>query len=836
MAVSVGIDLGTTFSAVAIIDPQTKLPKIVPNREGGKITPSVIQFIDGKPVFGTEAESAFVAGESGCAATFKRNMGKSEPYCYIDGQAYTAEKLSELLLRHLKEDAEAELGEPIQDAVITVPAYFFSPEREATIRAATAAGLKVKKIIDEPNAAAMAYGLNNWRENAKILVYDLGGGTFDVTLIRMGHDGELSTITTRGDHILGGRDWDDRIETLLLDKLAAETGLDTRNDSGIKTIVRGLTEGVKKQLSAMEAAKVAATLPGFGKATVNITRKEFEDNTADLIDRTGALCKAVLSEAGIAEGDVTDVLLVGGSTRMPQVSAYLTNLFGKKPISNVNPDEAVALGAAIQSTKAEESYVEPTIEIDGDGKKRTDRSQLKLSTKAAVQPAKRLSGIGVLTLRETTAHAMGIIAISPDGTRYINDIIIPANHPRPVRIAKAFSFHTSPNVTSEMDIFVLQGDKENPLDCEFPYKYVVSGIRHIKGRRDLTLMRVQYSYDRNGVIRVTARQEQDNVNLPIRREPVGNDTAVYGMPIDPQAKNRKLALEQGASSKSVVVYSKWAGVKRIPTASLDRYGNAMGDEYDLVEDGAFDNEKIFVLNLCSQFFTMALPKAALAKKGFKLIEKTTVPKDKELKSILEDSSQFWLISGGPTRQINDALVNVIQDFFEEGHGLYLWGDNDPYYADANMVSLRLFDSTMSGDSPGDQVVSLCEEGKRVGVIKDHLISTGIVNIYEGGTIAEVKMNKLLKPLIYGSNGKVVAAYYDRDGKRAIIDGGFTRLYYKWDSAGTDRYIVNAAAWLVNLERLASLPLKSSGKDGSQKGGFNDNREVETWDDEDVTYD
>jgi len=532
MAISVGIDLGTTFSAVAVIDPQTNLPKIVPNREGGKITPSVIQFVNGKPVFGTEAESAFVAGEPGCAATFKRNMGKDEPYCYIDGQAYTAEQLSSLLLRHLKEDAEAELGESIKDAVITVPAYFYSPEREATIRAATAAGLKVKKIIDEPNAAAMAYGLNNWRENANILVYDLGGGTFDVTLTRMGRDGDLETITTRGDHILGGRDWDDRIETLLLDKFADETGLDTKNDAEIKTMIRGLTEGVKKQLSAMETAKVTATFSGFGKATVNISRKEFEENTADLIERTGALCRAVLEEAGLAEREVTDVLLVGGSTRMPQVSGYLSNLFGKKPITSVNPDEAVALGAAIQSTKAEETYSSLSVQVK-DGKKVTDRAALGLSAKAAVQPAKKLSGIGALTLRETTAHAMGIIAISPDGTRYINDIIIPANHPRPVRVAKAFTFHTSSKEANEMDVYVLQGDKENPLDCLIPYRYVVSGIRHIKEQRGKTTIKVQYSYDNNGVIHVDARQEDDKVNLLIRKEHIPEDMSKYGLPIDP---------------------------------------------------------------------------------------------------------------------------------------------------------------------------------------------------------------------------------------------------------------------------------------------------------------
>ena len=250
MAVSVGIDLGTTFSAVAIIDKQNNLPIIVPNCEGEKITPSVIQFINGEPVFGSEAESAFNAGEPNCVATFKRNMGKTEPYCYINGKEYTAEDLSALLLKHLKESAEAELGEPIKEAVITVPAYFFSTEREATLNAAKRAGIKVKKIIDEPNAAAIAYGLNHWRENANILVYDLGGGTFDVTLTRMGKDGELTTITTRGNHELGGRDWDNRIESLLTEKFADEVEFELDNDPEVKLIIRGLTEGVKKQLLA----------------------------------------------------------------------------------------------------------------------------------------------------------------------------------------------------------------------------------------------------------------------------------------------------------------------------------------------------------------------------------------------------------------------------------------------------------------------------------------------------------------------------------------------------------------------------------------------------------
>jgi molecular chaperone DnaK len=571
LPVSVGIDLGTTFSAVAYIDPQTKLPQIVSNSEGNKITPSIIQFAGGLHVFGTEAESAFNAGEPNCAATFKRGMGKTETHCTIDGVAYTAEDLSALLLRHLKEDAEAELGDSIQDAVITVPAYFYSPEREATLRAATAAGLKVKKIIDEPNAAAMAYGLNNWRENAKILVYDLGGGTFDVTLTRMGRDGDLATITTRGDHYLGGRDWDSRIEHLLLDKFADETGMETHTDSPIKSMLRGMTEGVKKQLSAMETAKVTATIPDFGSATVTVTKKEFEENTADLIGRTGALCKAVLDEAGLSGRDVTDILLVGGSTRMPQVSKYIMDMFGKKPITRVNPDEAVALGAAIQATKDNESYTQLSVQVMTDGKKVTDRGNLGLSARAAVKPAKRLPGIELLALRETTVHAMGIIAINDEGNRYYNEIIIPANHPRPVRAAKRFRFFTSADSKNELEIYVLQGDSENPLDCIIPYKYVVTGIQYVnKGERIGTVIRVQYSYDENGIIHIQARQGKAEIDLPIRKDNVPSDMSRFGRPVTNDQSGAALGLQLGYGGNQDVVH-KYKAVT---------FSNAKWEKYD----------------------------------------------------------------------------------------------------------------------------------------------------------------------------------------------------------------------------------------------------------------
>jgi len=558
MSTSVGIDLGTTFSAVAYIDPKSKLPQIIPNSEGSKLTPSVIQFLDGEIIFGSEAEDAYNAGEEDCVATFKREMGEKKPYCYIDGKPYTSEDLSALLLRHLKEEAEAAISDTIKDAVITVPAYFYSKEREATIRAAKTAGLKVKKIIDEPNAAAMAYGLNHWRENANILVYDLGGGTFDVTLVHMGKNGVLSTITTRGNHKLGGRDWDARIQDILVSRFESETGLSIRDDQELLSIVGGMSEGVKKQLSAqnMQTAKVAASFPGYGRVAVNITRTEFEENTADLLDRTGALCLAVLEEAGLSQRDVTDVLLVGGSTRMPQVPNYLQKLFKKRPLSHVNPDEAVALGAAIQSSKENESYAALAVQIV-DGKKTTDRSSAGLSTRVAVRAEKKLNSLSMLSLRETTAHAMGVIAINDEGNRYYNEIIIPANHPRPVRAAKRFRFYTSPRSNNELAIYVLQGDRENPLDCQITYKYVVTGIQHVKrGEKIGTVIRIQYSYDVNGVIHIQARQEDSNVDLPIRRENVPADVAKFGQPVTTENKDQgfNVGLQLGTRSGQSVVH------------------------------------------------------------------------------------------------------------------------------------------------------------------------------------------------------------------------------------------------------------------------------------------
>ena len=524
MGKTIGIDLGTTYSAVAYVDPATGVPRILPNKEGNKLTPSAIQFLDDEIIVGSEAKDAFSAGESNCVTTFKREMGSDEPYCFIDGKAYSSEELSTILLRYLKEGAEEALRDTVSEAVITVPAYFFSKEREATVRAAEKAGIKVKRIIDEPNAAALAYGMNHWRENANILVYDLGGGTFDVSLVHMGKNGEMSTISTQGNHKLGGRDWDGRLQGILLDLFEEEVQTSIRDDKEIKRIISGISEGVKKKLSVATTATVTELLPGYGSVTVSVTRKLFDERTRDLIDRTGALCDAILKDLGITARDITDVLLVGGSTRMPQVTEYLENKFGKKPISHVNPDEAVALGAAIQSTKKNEDYMDIAV-LEVDGKKKADRTGLDLSNKFTAKDERKMD-LCALSINETDAHAMGVIAWDDDKKEYYNEVIIPENHKRPVRAAKRFSFFTSPNSNNELVVYVLQGGSRNPLECEVTHKYVVSGIKHeLGGDRYGITMKIQYSYDVNGIVHVQARKESDTFDLPIRIDRAPTDVS-----------------------------------------------------------------------------------------------------------------------------------------------------------------------------------------------------------------------------------------------------------------------------------------------------------------------
>lgn len=540
MGIKVGIDLGTTFSAVAMMDEKKGQPVIIPNTLGERITPSVIQFTeDDEIIVGSEAKEAFEAGESGCASVFKRSMGNPDTYCSFNGTKYTAEDLSAILLRYLKEEAETVTHQTIDEAVVTVPAYFYHKERQATMKAAEKAGLKVRQIINEPTAAAMNYGVNHWRENARVLVYDLGGGTFDVTLVQMKKNNQMESLQTTGDHTLGGKDWDARICTLIEGK----TGCYMSEYPEIHQTVTQNAENIKKQLTSRNVANVRLNLPGYGWYSTTLSLEEFEQSTTDLLERTGILCESLLRGLGIGWRDVTDILLVGGSTRMRQVSAYLKRISGHIPLAQVNPDEAVALGAAIQVHLPLPEYsvisMAPPTDNNADSgrffkfKKASHQAAPttpKYSLPGTVGKETVLNNALCMSHVDVVAHAMGVIAVNADGTHYINKTIVPANQRIPVKCAEAFHYYTSARGDNEVEIYVLQGIKA-PLECEIIGKYVVSGINHDRNDNPTTI-KIQYSYDINGMVHVQARQGNGTADLPIREEPVPADMSKFGRPID----------------------------------------------------------------------------------------------------------------------------------------------------------------------------------------------------------------------------------------------------------------------------------------------------------------
>ncbi len=346
MATFVGIDLGTTNSAVAHRNAYGR-PEVIANREGQNITPSVVYFGTDPPAVGQEAKEWARLGNEEIASFFKPHMGNPQFQLRFHGKSYSATGLSTLVLRRLKEDAEARLGEDVDRAVITVPAYFADPQRKATIEAGTAAGFQVMRIINEPTAAALAYGLQKTGVEETVLIYDLGGGTFDVTVARI-TPAEIVVLSTAGDHDLGGKNWDDRIATFLAERFAAETGFDPLDDPSALNEVLVRSEQAKWTLSERASARITLQL-GTERRTFELGRSEFEAMTFPLMERTRRLTEEALGEAGLDWPRLDGILLVGGSTRMPMVRSYVSQMSGKPPRAGVNVDEVVALGAAIQA-------------------------------------------------------------------------------------------------------------------------------------------------------------------------------------------------------------------------------------------------------------------------------------------------------------------------------------------------------------------------------------------------------------------------------------------------------------------------------------------------------
>ena len=356
MARAVGIDLGTTNSVVSVLEGGD--PTVIANAEGFRTTPSVVAFTkDGDVLVGETAKRQAVTNVDRTISSVKRHMGTTWTTT-IDGKKYTAQEISARILGKLKRDAEQYLGDTVTDAVVTVPAYFNDAERQATKEAGEIAGLNVLRIINEPTAAALAYGLDKGREDELILVFDLGGGTFDVSLLEVGKDEDFSTIQVRataGDNRLGGDDWDQRVVDHLIKKFKDTTGVDVSKDKIALQRLKEAAEQAKKELSSSTTASIqlpylSLTQEGPANLDETLTRAQFENLTSDLLDRTKKPFNDVIAEAGVKVGDIAHVVLVGGSTRMPAVSNLVKQLTGgKEPNKGVNPDEVVAVGAALQA-------------------------------------------------------------------------------------------------------------------------------------------------------------------------------------------------------------------------------------------------------------------------------------------------------------------------------------------------------------------------------------------------------------------------------------------------------------------------------------------------------
>ena len=467
MARAVGIDLGTTNSAIAVLEGGE--PTIIPNAEGSRTTPSVVAFSKtGEVLVGEIAKRQAVTNVDRTISSVKRHMG-TDWTTEIDGKKYTAQEISARVLMKLKADAEAYLGEPVTEAVITVPAYFNDAQRQATKDAGQIAGLKVERIVNEPTAAALAYGLEKGKEDELILVFDLGGGTFDVSLLEVGKDDDgFSTIQVRatsGDNHLGGDDWDQRIVDWLIDQVKAKTGADLSKDAVALQRLKEAAEQAKKELSSATSTNISLqylsmTADGPIHLDETLTRAKFEELTSDLLERTKKPFRDVMAEAGVTVSEIDHVVLVGGSTRMPAVTEVVKELTGgREPNKGVNPDEVVAVGAALQAGV-----------IQGDRKD--------------------------VLLIDVTPLSLGIETKGGVMTKLID-----RNTAIPTKASEIFS--TAEDGQPSVLIQVYQGEREFARDNKLLGTFELSGIA--PAPRGVPQIEVTFDIDANGIVHVSAK-------------------------------------------------------------------------------------------------------------------------------------------------------------------------------------------------------------------------------------------------------------------------------------------------------------------------------------------
>ncbi len=462
MAKIIGIDLGTTNSCVAVMEGGK--PTVIANTEGARTTPSVVAFTKtGERLVGEPAKRQAVTNAEKTIASIKRDMG-TDYKVDIDGKKYTPQEISAMILQKLKADAESYLGEKVSEAVITVPAYFNDAQRQATKDAGKIAGLDVKRIINEPTAAALAYGLDNEKEQ-KILVYDLGGGTFDVSIIEIG-DGVIEVLATNGDTHLGGDDFDNKLIQWMTDEFRKQEGIDLSGDKMAMQRLKEAAEKAKKELSSATTTNInlpfiTATPEGPKHFDMNLTRAKFDELTNDLVERTAVPVQNALKDAGLTASEIGQVLLVGGSTRIPAVQEKVKQLTGKEPSKSLNPDECVAIGASIQGGK-----------LAGD------------------------AGAGEILLLDVTPLSLSIETMGGVATK-----LIERNTTIPTKKSQIFS--TAADNQTAVDINVVQGERQFARDNKSLGQFRLDGIP--PARRGVPQIEVTFDIDANGIVNVSAK-------------------------------------------------------------------------------------------------------------------------------------------------------------------------------------------------------------------------------------------------------------------------------------------------------------------------------------------
>lgn len=527
MGTVIGIDLGTTNSCVAVIEGDT--PTVITSKEGYRTTPSVVAFTKSKErIVGDAAKRQAAVNSDRTIFSIKRHMG-TDYRKKIDGKYYTPQEISAFILMKLKEDAEDFLGQPVTDAVVTVPAYFTDAQRQATKDAGKIAGLNILRIINEPTSAALAYGLDNGMAQ-KVLVYDLGGGTFDVSVIDIG-DNVIEVLATSGDNHLGGDDFDERIVNYLVEQFKLSDGINLSKDVSAMQRLREEAEKAKKELSSSVTTNInlpfiAMSKDGPHHIDITLSRQTFNELTADLVDRTITPVENALHDAGLSKTDINMVLLVGGSTRIPAVADKVRQLMGKEPSRNLNPDECVALGAAVQGGKL--------------------GNQLQTGSAASE-----------IILMDVTPMSLSIETMGGIASRLIErNTTIPTRHSQ--------IFTTAGNFQTSVDIKVFQGERKFTRDNKLLGNFRLNGIK--RAMAGVPQIEVTFDIDVNGIVNVSAK------DLGTGREQSITITSSSNMTEEEIAKAR---WEAEVYSKQDETYQRFIDIREDAVRTLNEANNAL---------------------------------------------------------------------------------------------------------------------------------------------------------------------------------------------------------------------------------------------------------------------